>query len=101
MAKHFFGLKDGDFRGRFPQQFSEEEFEELVFVQLGGELPKGVFAWHLEDGETLENSKRVQAIAKLPIVTGPFGNWLNPKTHLPKMKAEQEAREAHKANQSK
>lgn len=101
MGKHYFGLKEGDFRGRFFRGFNDDEFEEMVFKQLGGVLPKGVFAWHLEDGENIHNSKRVQAIAKLPMVTGAVGNWLDPNIHLPKMKAEQEAVEAYRATPEK
>lgn len=93
MGKHYFGLKDGTFRGRFVKRFSDEEFEALL-KELGGELPNGVFAWHLEDGENINNSKRVQDIAKLPLVKGSTGNWLDPAKHLPAMKAEQDAGKA-------
>ncbi|MEC0136149.1 hypothetical protein P4H94_04505 [Paenibacillus macerans] len=89
MGKHFFGIKEGNYRARFFKEYSDEEFYDLVLNDLGGDLPRGVFAWHLEDGEDIHNSKRVQAIAKLPIVTGAFGNWLDPSEYLPGLMEEQ------------
>jgi hypothetical protein len=88
MGKHYFGYSDGSFTGRFHRKFSDDEFQALL-NELGGELPRGILVWHLEDKENIENSERVRAIAQFPIVTGSFGNWLDPAIHLPKIKSQQ------------
>lgn len=67
MGTHYFGtIIDGQ-RGRFQGGISDAGFEELL-NWLGGELPRGFIAWHLQDGETSRNSRRVQAIRSLPII---------------------------------
>lgn len=85
---HYFGLVERGNRSRFYKEYSETEFEQLL-EEIDGELPKGIIAWHLEENEVHTRSKRVQAIAKLPIVKGPIGNWIEPSTHIKKMKADQ------------
>ncbi|MBT2293123.1 hypothetical protein J7E73_29220 [Paenibacillus albidus] len=96
MTKHFFGKTENEVRMRFLKKFTDEEFDKLM-TELNGELPKGVFAWHLEDGETIENSMRVQAIAKLPLATGAIGNLLDPSKELPRMREEQILIEKYKS----
>lgn len=91
MSKHFFGIKLGDQRGRFYKEFTDQEFDALVFGQLGGRLPVGVFAWHLGDNEDITNSLRVQEIGKLPIVTSSWGGyWIEPEEALVKMARDEE-----------
>lgn len=63
MGVHFIGVKQDGTMTRFTHEYTDEEFYSLI-DDVGGILPTGWKAWHLEDGETLTNSKRVQAIAK-------------------------------------
>lgn len=98
MTKHFFGRVENKFRQRFLKEFTDAAFYQLM-NELEGELPKGIFAWHLAETETIQNSKRVQAMAKLPIAVGAIGNILDPSTELLRMKAEQQLIESYKLRQ--
>jgi len=63
MGVHFIGVKQDGIMTRFTHEYTDADFHQLI-DDVGGILPPGWKAWHLEDGETLRNSKRVQAIAK-------------------------------------
>lgn len=89
MGRHFFGTKVGDQRARFFKEFTDAEFDKLVYGHLGGTLPKGVWAWHLAEHETIHNSRRAQAIAKLPVVCDWIGAWSDPQGALIKMADEE------------
>lgn len=89
MGKHFFGIKLGDKRGRFFGEFSDTDFDKLVYGRMGGRLPQNVFAWHLEDQEIKHNSRRVQAVGRLPIVINRAGYWADAEEELMKMVREE------------
>lgn len=65
MGVHYLGVKQDGIMARFSHEYTDDEFYSLV-DEVGGFLPPDWKAWHLEDGEALLNSKRVQAIAKFP-----------------------------------
>lgn len=73
MGVHFLGVKQDGCMTRFTHEYTDSEFYQLI-EEVGGVLPPGWRAWHLEDGETSRNSKRVQAIAKhVPSVIALYG----------------------------
>jgi len=75
MPKHMIGIILTDQDGNRPQTllffdvFGDDEFDRIAAVGL----PSGFVAYHLEDDETIENSERVQELAKLPTCISPFG----------------------------
>jgi hypothetical protein len=67
MARHIIGNRLNELGSlvRFTHEYSDAEFEELVSF-VGGFLPPGWVAWHLEDDKNIENSMRVQALLQIP-----------------------------------
>ncbi|MCY9763539.1 hypothetical protein M5X06_00290 [Paenibacillus alvei] len=73
MGVHFLGKIEQGVLVRFTYEYSDTQFFQLL-ERVGGYLPPNWKAWHLEDGETLTNSKRVQAIAsRVPTHISRFG----------------------------
>jgi hypothetical protein len=73
MGVHILGVKQDGVMARFTHEYTDDEFYRLI-DEIGGLLPPGWAAWHLDDGETLTNSKRVQAIStRVPSVIGIYG----------------------------
>lgn len=73
MGKHFLGTKIDGKMGVFKTHcWNDEEFEKLV-QEIGGFLPPHWVAWHLEDNETIQNSKKAQRLGELPSVIGQYG----------------------------
>jgi hypothetical protein len=64
---HIIGIIVEGQRGRFVQEYSDEAYYALPYIRLWGCLPNCLFAWHLNDGENIENSQRVREIARLPV----------------------------------
>jgi hypothetical protein len=63
--KHYFGARVNGTLGLFSNgAVLDAEFEHAT----KDGLPSGWVAWHLEPGETSQNSERVQAIRRLPIL---------------------------------
>lgn len=79
MATHFLGKKIGYVLTRFIKPLNDEQFNEVS--ERG--LPDGWVAWHLEDGEDVDNSERVKALSERPIAVvlsnGALGNLKTPK----------------------
>jgi len=86
MGVHYLGKRIDGKIGRFGARFTDDEFEALV-KRIGGYLPKGWVAWHFNEGETAHTSKRVQQVAKCPLIL-----WESPmygRTHPSKEKLEE------------
>lgn len=67
MANHYLGKRIDGRLTRFTQGFNDEQFEAML-ERIGGNLPVGWVAWHFNDDETIRRSKRVQAVAKHPVI---------------------------------
>jgi hypothetical protein len=80
MGWHCFGVKFEGHRARLHGEFNDQEFAELTAKGL----PLGWFAWHFENTENIDNSKRVQEVAKLPVLTGgnPYWSTVVPNGHV-------------------
>lgn len=63
-STHFFGIRIQGRLARFVGSVRDPEFQSLT--QSG--LPAGWVAWHIPDGETVENSERCRELARIPIV---------------------------------
>ncbi|WP_163860346.1 hypothetical protein [Paenibacillus elgii] len=87
MGKFYLGTKNNGVMCRFWRGLSEEEFVDTA-IELGGALPKGFIVWEFNEGENIRTSKRVQAIADLPLVKDYLG-MVDPVTALKKAKNEQ------------
>ena len=89
MANHFIGTTVGGQRARFNRELTEQEFQELL-DRIGGELPKGFWAWHFEEDVDYKCSKRAQAVAKLPKVVDSIGAIVDPVEAIVRAKREQQ-----------
>lgn len=78
MAKHIFGRRIDGKLGRFVGEYDDEKFQELT----KDGLPAGWVAWHFEEGETYDNSKRARAVAKVPVIVDFFGYWADAEQEL-------------------
>src|SRR5690606_15009485 len=68
MNFHFIGMElENKQMGRFFGGWNDEEFNHIM-NKLGGTLPKGFKVWHISEEEIERNSKRVQALKKLPYI---------------------------------
>lgn len=65
---HYFGRRVNGQLQRYWPRFSDADFEETM-GRLGWRLPVGWVVWHFDDGETIRESKRVQAVAKYPMAS--------------------------------
>lgn len=64
-SSHFFGIRLDDGKlARFSMPVRDAEFQALTAKGL----PVGWVAWHIPDGENVDNSERCRELAKLPIV---------------------------------
>lgn len=73
MGKHILGVKRDGVMARFTHEYSDDEFYALV-EEIGGVLPPGWAAWHLEDGEDYKNSKKALALmVRVPSIIGRYG----------------------------
>jgi hypothetical protein len=68
MAKHIITVKlaNGE-RARFHRVLDDSEFESLA-ADIGGVMPRRFKATHLEDGELIKGSARVDVLKEFPIV---------------------------------
>lgn len=64
MDTHYFGIRLGGKLARFTASVRDDEF--LALTRDG--LPEGWVAWHIPDGENVDNSDRCRSLRKLPIV---------------------------------
>lgn len=63
-SSHYFGIRLNGKLSRFCSPVQDEEFRALT----SRGLPVGWVAWHIRDGENVDNSERCRELAKLPIV---------------------------------
>jgi hypothetical protein len=61
---HYFGIRINGVLGRFSGAVVDAEFQHVT----ANGLPQNWVAWHLEDGENIDNSERVRQIRDLPLV---------------------------------
>jgi len=65
MGKHLFSKVINGQRVLFAGHANDAEFEAILSAN-GRQLPAGVIVTHLDDDETVDNSARARALAKLP-----------------------------------
>lgn len=75
---HIIGKRINKQYGRFKQVLDDAEFDAII-KEIGGHLPPGYVAWHISEREERKNSKRLQRLKKLPLVTKP--NIFSPNGH--------------------
>lgn len=75
--RHIIGLRVLGRMGRFSKELSGREFHELL-SEVGGVLPREFVAWHLANGETVQSSLRVKAIAQHPLILDRHGALADP-----------------------
>lgn len=63
-STHFFGIRIQGKLARFSMPVQDAEF----FALTSKGLPVNWVAWHIPDGETVDNSERCRQLAKLAIV---------------------------------
>lgn len=79
---HILGAKIEGKMCRFKKIYSEEEFKHLL-NKLGGVLPPGFVAWHIEEGKNVDNSTFVKKIANLPLIYSKLtGNYADPELYI-------------------
>lgn len=69
-ATHYLGRRLSGKLARFTSPLSDKEFYALTSEGL----PPGWVAWHLEPGENIDNSQRVQELSRLPVVVEVCGS---------------------------
>ena len=67
VALHILGIIVEGVRGRFVQEFTDEQYNALPYIRRFGCLPPTMLAWHINAGEDIENSERVREIGALPV----------------------------------
>lgn len=67
VALHILGIIVEGARGRFVQEFTDEQYYALPYIRRFGCLPPTILAWHINAGEDIENSERVREIGALPV----------------------------------
>ena len=72
MGQHVIGMRVQGEMGRFLDVFDDAAFDALI-DSLGGDLPAGFVAWHLDSHEWAGNSRKAAKIGAHPIITRQYG----------------------------